>query len=136
MSLFFIVILCAVAVVLFYYAFAGFFSSKSKKKKNKKPQPAADSLDGILSGCCPLCKTPLTGSSKMISVIFQGGDPADRLCHIKGCTFCLEDPTLKRICPVCRKQVPITGYLISHLFLRKGNKHHVHIVGCTECHKK
>lgn len=109
-------------------------STKAHAARAQTPSPT----DGVKPGCCPLCGTPLAGGEQIKSIVFQGGQSDDRLCHIQGCPHCLppESPIIKRVCPVCRKNVPQNGHLITRMFKRKNGAHHVHILGCTECHKK
>ena len=65
-------------------------------------------------------------------------DVYDQLCTIYGCPNCYPicKPNLTRTCPVCHQTVPPTGHLDAFLFIRDTGKRHIHITGCTECHKK
>ncbi|MBP5793596.1 MAG: hypothetical protein J6W46_08165 [Spirochaetaceae bacterium] len=143
MQMFIIFVLLSVAVCLLMLVFSGKLSifgggSKKRKKRSKQGAPSKKYSDGVEPGCCPLCGTFLVGKEKIKSSVFEGGNASDRLCYIHGCPHCLppETPEIKRICPVCRKTVPLDGHLTARMIERKGGAHHVHILGCTECHKK
>ncbi|MCR5309228.1 MAG: hypothetical protein K6E21_03875, partial [Bacilli bacterium] len=140
MQMFIIFVLLSVAVCLLMLVFSGklTFGSKKRKKRAKQGAQSKKYADGINPGCCPLCGTFLIGKEKIKSSVFEGGKASDRLCYIHGCPHCLppESPEIRRVCPVCRKTVPLDGHLTARMFERKGGAHHVHILGCTECHKR
>ena len=56
---------------------------------------------------------------------------------IMGCPHCYPhcEPGLKRICPVCHKTVEQDQSLTARLFNKALGKKHVHVVGCSNCHK-
>jgi len=141
MQMFIIFVLLSIAVCLLMLVFSGKLTvvrGRRGRRSKKKGGPAKKYSDGVQPGCCPLCGTFLVGKEKIRSSVFEGGKASDRLCYIHGCPHCLppETPEIKRICPVCRKNVPLDGHLTARMFERKGGAHHVHILGCTECHKK
>ena len=61
----------------------------------------------------------------------------DQLMIIMGCPHCYPkmEPGLKRICPVCRKEVAQNQSLTARLFNKSLGKKHVHVIGCSNCHK-
>ncbi len=141
MNLLIICLFLGIGIFLVIQAFS--FSSRRKKKKQKAKKAAASAAqkqypDGVKPGCCPICGTPLVKPERVQSVVFEGGNEREgRLCHINGCLHCLSaDSVKKRLCPVCRKEIPKTGHLVAMMFLRSDKSHHVHILGCTECHRK
>lgn len=143
MQMFIIFILLSFAVCLLMLVFSGKLSFKRKnRKRNSKNRQSKSGQqkysDGVQPGCCPLCGTFLVGTEKIKSSVFEGGNASDRLCYIHGCPHCVppESMSIKRICPVCKKNVPVEGHLTARMFERKGGAHHVHILGCTECHKR
>ena len=87
---------------------------------------------------CPLCNTPLAKNEDMFSRIYRPMNTPDQRMTVHGCPHCYPscEAGVKRICPVCGKQVGIDGYLIARLFNRSEGKKHVMITGCTECYKK
>ena len=86
---------------------------------------------------CPLCNSDLYPGENIVSRVYKGFDAKDQACTIHGCPYCypIPRPGVIRTCPVCHKQVPPNGHLDAHLFLRAEGKRHIHITGCTECHK-
>ncbi len=123
-----------VALLLFYYAFQFFldyFAKRPPQKKKRVPQGRAKSP-------CPLCGTMLYGGENVISRVYKTGSANEQPCTIHGCPHCFPDVErgLERVCPVCHKKVPTKGHLTAYIFTRSQEKKHVHVTGCTECHKK
>jgi RNase P subunit RPR2 len=88
---------------------------------------------------CPLCGTNLIPGENLVSRIYTKENGSDKPCTIHGCPHCYPKPTSEtvvRVCPVCNKIVPNDGYLLARIFYRNNQKQHVHVVGCSECHKK
>jgi RNase P subunit RPR2 len=88
---------------------------------------------------CPLCGTKLIPGENLVSRIYTTEKSADKPCTIHGCPHCYPQPaseSIVRVCPVCNKVVPDDGHLLARIFYRNNQKQHVHVVGCTECHKK
>lgn len=87
---------------------------------------------------CPMCNTPLAKNEDMFSRIYRPMNTPDQRMTVHGCPHCYPrpEPSVKRICPVCGKQVPLDGCLNARLFNRTEGKKHVMITGCTECYKK
>jgi len=83
---------------------------------------------------CPLCGSTLKDNKRVKSVLFPG--KPDSMMEINGCPYCFPvNPDIKRICPVCKKEVPHDGHVIARVFI-KPNKKHVHVLGCTGCYKR
>jgi hypothetical protein len=95
---------------------------------------------------CPLCGTMLRRGETVHSVVFSGDSgaaaspdsptrkrPEDHLAHLFGCPYCYPaNDEHRRVCPVCRKEIPADGYVIARMFEKPGRKH-VHVLGCTVC---
>lgn len=110
----------------------GKFSSETPaavKHTSDTPEPAFSK--------CPLCSSILEAKYKerIYSKVFRPMTVPDQRCNILGCPHCYpQEKGVKRVCPVCHKHVPESGYLIARLFNKTGMKH-VHIIGCTECNR-
>lgn len=130
-----ILILSAVAFLAFLWAFRGkiFFddSEKTKIKKRNKNQQKPHSK-------CPICNSDLFPGENLTTRLYKGSDPKQQSVTIHGCPYCYPLPKIgvKRTCPVCFQEIPLSGYLDAYLFNRENGKKHVHVTGCTECHKK
>lgn len=87
---------------------------------------------------CPLCDMPLPVGDNIFTKVYRPMDVPDQRCIVLGCIHCYPkvEPGLRRVCPVCHKEVPLNGNLIARLFNKKDGSKHVHIVCCTECSKK
>jgi RNase P subunit RPR2 len=88
---------------------------------------------------CPLCGSSLIEGENIVSRIYTNESGSDKPCTIHGCPHCypkLARSEIVRMCPVCNKVVPVDGHLLARIFYRSGQKQHVHVVGCSECHKK
>lgn len=86
---------------------------------------------------CPLCSTPLAKNEDMFSRIYRPMNTPDQRMTVHGCPHCYPrpEPSVKRLCPVCGKEVPLEGELIARLFNRTEGKKHVMITGCSVCYK-
>jgi hypothetical protein len=111
-----------------------------EKKKKKKPEQNATALNGKT---CPLCGASLHVGESVKSVLYPKSPGArDRLMEIHGCIHCYPPPgERKRICPVCRKEVPKDGDVIARMFETKEtysmkDKTHVHVLGCSGCYRR
>jgi len=83
---------------------------------------------------CPLCGSKLADNKRVKSILYPG--KPDSMMEINGCPFCYPvNSKIKRICPVCKKEVPKDGHVIARVFI-KPNKKHVHVLGCTGCYKR
>jgi hypothetical protein len=107
-----------------------------------KPEAKPDRTSEVHRfNACPLCGTNLVAGENLTSRVYspETGEGTDKPCTIHGCPHCYPEaalPSIKRVCPVCKKNVPAQGYLLARVFYRYGKKEHVHVVGCSECHKK
>lgn len=104
----------------------------------KKVKKTIDKREQEAFSKCPVCRTNLLKNEHIISRVYNTESKVEQRCSIVGCPYCFPHAKdgIRRICPVCHKKIPQEGYLIAHLFTRNNKKNHVHIVGCTECHKK
>ena len=127
---FYLLFLVFFGIVLFVFAFRIFSVGAKKPKQDVAPRKTGKVGE---TGVCPVCGTLLTNGAQLKSALYPGD--GDRLCHIFGCPSCHPyiEEGIKRVCPVCKKTLPSEGYLIARMFDRPGNKHHVHIIGCTGC---
>ncbi|MBO5099692.1 MAG: hypothetical protein J6B63_00050 [Treponema sp.] len=109
-------------------------NKESYVKENLKTQKKEDgSVDFVR---CPLCNTPLAKNEDMASKVFRPMNVPDQRMNILGCPHCYPqlESGVKRICPICSKEVPLDGYLISRLFNKTQNKKHVIVTGCSLCY--
>lgn len=129
----------AVLVLLvFLLRFLGKFfpGSKSARAAEMQRQRSAEAAKKGLLVSCPLCGTPLLPGEDLVSRVYRPMNIPDQLCTINGCPHCypVPGPGLKRICPVCRRTVPVeNGHLIARLFNKAEGKKHVIVTGCSEC---
>jgi len=81
---------------------------------------------------CIMCGSHLRKGENLKSEEFKGNN--ESIIHMYGCPYCY-GPTAaqKRICPVCKKNMPKDGYLIGRMWIKKNGKKHLHIQGCTVC---
>lgn len=133
MNLFFlfIMIFAASGLLLILWALKGKYATSEKKPKPKKKENQRTTP-------CPLCNSMLYPGENLITRIYEGMDAKEQRATIHGCPYCFPVPALavKRTCPVCHKTVPEKGHLDAFLFIRETGKRHIHITGCTECHKR
>ena len=115
------------------------------KGKHQKPKEAAPAQKGNVPPTktyCPLCDSALTPGINLFSKIYRPLSSQldeDQHCTIQGCPFCYSkdgEKKKRRSCPVCGRPVPMTGSLVARMTMQKTGRRHVHIIGCTECHKK
>lgn len=118
---------CAViiALIVWYIKYTQKISSKNKQTKILQPVK------------CPLCESNLFKGENIISKVYRPMNVPDQLMTVSGCPHCYPklEPGVRRICPVCHKEVPMTGNLTARLFNKNDGKKHVHIIGCSNCHK-
>ena len=85
---------------------------------------------------CPLCNSVLLVGEDLYSRVYRPMTVPDQRCTISGCPHCYPkcEEGVKRICPVCHKEVPVKdGQLIARLFNKSVGKKHVIIIGCSSC---
>ena len=102
------------------------------RKKKDRLKPSASGIPGDPQ-ICPVCSAKLNDGERVSSSAFpsfNGGK--DRFMHIRGCLYCLGGDR-DRVCPVCGIILQGNEILISRLFERRGQRSHVHVLGCTCC---
>lgn len=127
------IILLVSLVLLFFFIQKLMYRGAEKNVQKKIEKRKREAVNK-----CPVCGTSLLPTELIISRVYHTDNKTEQKCTIVGCPYCypyLSDGIVRR-CPVCNKTIPLDGYLIAHLFTRTNKKNHVHVVGCTECHKK
>jgi len=85
---------------------------------------------------CPLCGSVLAPGERVYSVVFASSTP-DKIMEISGCPHCRPPATLRRVCPVCKKDLRPIDVVTARVFERPGatgaKKTHVHVLGCPRC---
>ena len=88
---------------------------------------------------CPLCGSRLAAGERVHSVVFASSTP-DKIMEIAGCPHCKPPSTLRRVCPVCKKDLRPNDVVTARVFERKNEtgakKTHVHVLGCPRCRMK
>lgn len=86
---------------------------------------------------CPVCQSELFVGEQLISKVYRPMKVPDQLMTIQGCPHCYPkcEPGVARICPVCHKAIAPDQALTARLFNKAVGKKHVHIIGCSNCHK-
>lgn len=117
---------CVIIALIFWYIK---YNQKQaeKKKRSKMVQPVK----------CPLCQSSLYVGENLISKVYRPMNVPDQLMVVQGCPHCYPkcEPGVQRICPVCHKSVAQNQNLTARLFNKSLGKKHVHILGCSNCHK-
>ncbi len=105
--------------------------------KNKKSKTKAKSSKHLQPVKCPICQTSLYVGENIISKVYRPMNVPDQLCTISGCPHCFPkcEPGVSRTCPVCHKEIKQDQTLTARLFNKNLGKKHVHIVGCSNCHR-
>lgn len=99
----------------------------SRRKKQTNMQPVK----------CPVCQSELFVGEQLISKVYRPMKVPDQLMTIQGCPHCYPkcEPGVARVCPVCHKAIAPDQALTARLFNKAVGKKHVHIIGCSNCHK-
>lgn len=99
----------------------------NRNSRNKAIQPVK----------CPICQSNLFVGENIISKVYRPMNVPDQLMTISGCPHCYPtcEPGKKRECPVCHKNMTADQTLTARLFNKQLGKKHVHVVGCSNCHK-
>lgn len=86
---------------------------------------------------CPVCNSDLYVGENLITKVYRPMNVPDQLLIVSGCPHCFPkaEPGVHRNCPVCKRGLSQTETLTARLFNKKIGKKHVHIVGCSKCHK-
>ena len=121
-SVIIIVLLAAIAVMNAHRKLA-----QVRKEKNSNMQPVK----------CPVCQSELFVGEQLISKVYRPMKVPDQLMTIQGCPHCYPkcEPGVARVCPVCHKAIAPDQALTARLFNKAVGKKHVHIIGCSNCHK-
>ena len=90
--------------------------------------------DGIIVSVCLFLICPI---EQLISKVYRPMKVPDQLMTIQGCPHCYPkcEPGVARVCPVCHKAIAPDQALTARLFNKAVGKKHVHIIGCSNCHK-
>ena len=121
-SVIIIVLLAAIAVMNAHRK-----HTQARKEKNSNMQPVK----------CPVCQSELFVGEQLISKVYRPMKVPDQLMTIQGCPHCYPkcEPGVARVCPVCHKAIAPDQALTARLFNKAVGKKHVHIIGCSNCHK-
>ena len=148
MSDLFIVLAIGALIGLILFLFGKYVelaNSYYKKKKNKdEPDEKKTQKKEVHPSktYCPLCDSALTPGINLFSKVYRpltSEIDQDQRCTIQGCPYCYSkdgEKKKQRSCPVCGRSVPMEGSLVARMTMQKSGRRHVHIIGCTECHKK
>ena len=114
---------------------AGAFAVWSRNKKREAARKS--SASNMQPVKCPVCQSELFVGEQLISKVYRPMKVPDQLMTIQGCPHCYPtcEPGVKRICPVCHKSIAPDQALTARLFNKAVGKKHVHIVGCSNCHR-
>ena len=111
--------------------------------------------EDILGNFCPLCGSGLKKGERVKSAAYPAKPGSDgrypggveKLMEVYGCPHCIPPGgSEKRICPVCKKEVPENGYVMGRYFIVNNTeqrpdgsfarrKNHLHVLGCTGCRR-
>jgi hypothetical protein len=105
--------------------------------KHRVPEPApAPQPDALDTRTCPLCGSLLARGEKVHSVVFAT-KTQDKIMEISGCPHCRPPAELRRVCPVCKKDLRPMDVVTARVFERANEtgprKTHVHVLGCPRC---
>ena len=95
-----------IALIVWYIKYFNKKNQKTTRQKNLQPVK------------CPLCDSNLYVGENIISKVYRPMNVPDQLMVIMGCPHCYPrcEPGLKRICPVCHKEVGPDQSLTARLF--------------------
>jgi predicted amidophosphoribosyltransferase len=81
---------------------------------------------------CPACGSVLMEGEKVKSVAYSAGK--EKIILLYGCPSCYPGGKgIKRICPVCSKELSGKGYLLGKMWEKEENRLRLHILGCSIC---
>lgn len=84
---------------------------------------------------CPLCGKELKRGERVFTEAFPGKEE-EKIVYLHGCPYCNKTKSKeKRGCPVCRRILPLNGYLIGKMWVEEGRTR-VHISCCSICGRK
>jgi uncharacterized protein with PIN domain len=116
----------AVVTALLFLLLAG-------PKRTRDPEPVV--IEGPERQPCPLCGSRLGPGERVHSTVFAT-KTEDKIMEISGCPHCRPPASLKRLCPVCKKELRPQDIVTARVFERtgaSGKKTHVHVLGCPRC---
>ena len=121
---------CALIVFLLAATFIASSLRKSAERRKKK----ASNMQPVK---CPVCQSELFVGEQLISKVYRPMKVPDQLMTIQGCPHCYPkcEPGVARVCPVCHKSIAPDQALTARLFNKAVGKKHVHIIGCSNCHR-
>ena len=121
----FSVLIIALLAAIFVLDAAKKRAARRKKQANMQPVK------------CPVCQSELFVGEQLVSKVYRPMKVPDQLMTIQGCPHCYPkcEPGVSRTCPVCHKAIAPDQALTARLFNKAVGKKHVHIIGCTNCHK-
>lgn len=128
---YFILGFCAILIILILIC-AVVLNEKKKMRVLEQERKK-----NLLPVKCPVCSSELFVGEQLISKVYRPMKVPDQLMTISGCPNCFPvcKPGVKRICPVCHKVLSAEENLTARLFNKQFGKKHVHILGCSKCHK-
>lgn len=120
-----VIIIALLAAIFAMNAHRKLVASRKKKAANMQPVK------------CPVCQSELFVGEQLVSKVYRPMKVPDQLMTIQGCPHCYPkcEPGVSRTCPVCHKAVAPDQALTARLFNKAVGKKHVHIIGCSNCHK-
>ena len=120
-----VIIISLLAATFAMNAYRKFKVARKKKASNLQPVK------------CPVCQSELFVGEQLISKVYRPMKVPDQLMTIQGCPHCYPkcEPGVARVCPVCHKAIAPDQALTARLFNKAVGKKHVHIIGCSNCHK-
>ena len=128
---YFLIGICSVVIIILLACILRYNEKRKyealKKESEKNLQPVK----------CPVCSSELFVGEQLISKVYRPMKVPDQLMTISGCPHCYPacEPGVSRICPVCHQRLSADQNLTARLFNKQLGKKHVHIVGCSNCHK-
>ena len=110
-------------------------AGRSRKSADSKKEPPKVKAANPIK--CPVCGSELFVGENIISKVYRPMNVPDQLMSVMGCPHCYPkcEPGVRRFCPVCHQQLGQDEVLTARLFNKAVGKKHVHVVGCSRCHK-
>ena len=120
--------------VIIIVLLAALFVMNSAKKAAERRASKKSNMQPVK---CPVCQSELFVGEQLISKVYRPMKVPDQLMTIQGCPHCYPkcEPGVARVCPVCHKAIGPDQALTARLFNKAIGKKHVHIIGCSNCHK-
>ncbi|MBO4629046.1 MAG: hypothetical protein J5687_03740 [Treponema sp.] len=127
-------LLIGIFSVIIIALLAGIMAYNSHKKNAARLQKKTSNMQPVR---CPVCQSELFVGEQLVSKVYRPMKVPDQLMTIQGCPHCYPkcEPGVSRTCPVCHKAIAPDQALTARLFNKAVGKKHVHIIGCSNCHK-